>query len=104
MIATLQPGLQYRLPDLDTICAINGGTNPHYERASVESRDWVNSYRLFNPKKMAYFTRGSMELLGSYTFPYADYTKFRTCCDLVSSVCARCLSVCIWLGELTVKR
>jgi hypothetical protein len=85
MIAPLAPSLQYRLPDLDTICAIKGGSNPHYERASAESREWINSYRLFPPKKQAYFTRGSMELLGSYTFPYADYAKFRTTCDLVCS-------------------
>ncbi|TBU32549.1 terpenoid synthase [Dichomitus squalens] len=75
---------QFTLPDLVAVCPFRSSTNPHYEKASSESRAWVNRYQLFRGKKLAYFLSGSNELLVSYTYPYAGYDQFRTCCDFVN--------------------
>ncbi|KAL0954655.1 hypothetical protein HGRIS_003606 [Hohenbuehelia grisea] len=75
---------QFVLPDLLSMCPLEGFTNPHYERAAEESRAWINSYNVFTDRKRAFFVQGCNELLVSHTFPYAGYEEFRTCCDLVN--------------------
>jgi hypothetical protein len=76
--------LQFSLPDLLPLCPLKGSTNPHYVKAGVESSAWVNSYNLFTDRKRAFFIQGSNELLVSHTYPYADYERFRTCCDFIN--------------------
>ena len=72
------------LPDLFSLStAFRDATNPHWKRASVESRKWVNSYNVFNDHRRAFFIQGQSELLVSHVFPYAGYEEFRTCCDFV---------------------
>lgn len=75
---------QFTLPDLLSVCPLNGSTNPHYKEAAAESRAWINSYNVFTDEKRAFFIQGSNELLVSHTYPYAGYEQFRTCCDFVN--------------------
>ncbi|KDQ53197.1 hypothetical protein JAAARDRAFT_162104 [Jaapia argillacea MUCL 33604] len=75
---------QFYIPDLLSICPLRGSTNPHYEKARVESSAWISSYNLFSDRKRLFFILGSNELLVSHTYPYAGYEQFRTCCDFVN--------------------
>ena len=75
---------KFVLPDLLSICPINGSTNPHYETAAAESRAWVNGFNVFHGEKLAFFLTGSNELLVSHTYPYAEYEQFRTACDFIN--------------------
>ena len=75
---------QFTLPNLLALCPLKGSTSPHYEKASAESRAWINAYHLFKGKKLEFFLSGSNELLVSHTYPYAAYDQFRTCCDFVN--------------------
>ena len=72
------------LPDLLSICPIEGSTSPHYEAAAAESRAWVNGFNMFHGEKLTFFLTGSNELLVSHTYPYAGYEQFRTACDFVN--------------------
>ncbi|KZT73096.1 terpenoid synthase [Daedalea quercina L-15889] len=72
------------LPDLFGLCTFKSSTNPHYTSAAAESSAWINGYNIFTDRKRAYFIQGCNELLVSYTYPYADYEQFRTCCDFVN--------------------
>ena len=74
----------FRLPDLHSVCPLQGSTSPHYEAAARESSAWVNSYNFFVDRKRAEFVQGCNELLVSHTYPYADFDQFRTCCDFVN--------------------
>lgn len=77
---------QFKLPDLISMSsAFPDATNPHWKRVSAESREWVNSYRVFSDQqRLAFFTSGQSELLCSYAYPYAGYDAFRACCDFVN--------------------
>lgn len=77
---------QFTLPDLFALSsAFPDATNPHWKRACAESRDWVNSYRVFSDEeRRAFFTQGQSELLCSHAYPYAGYEQFRTCCDFIN--------------------
>lgn len=74
------------LPDLFALSTpFKDATNPHWARASAESRDWVNGYNAFTDlRRRAFFLQGQSELLVSHAYPYAEYEEFRTCCDLVN--------------------
>lgn len=72
------------LPDLLSLCPFQPMTNTHYIRGAAESRAWINAYDVFTDKKRAFFVQGCNELLVSYTYPYAGYETFRTCCDFVN--------------------
>ncbi|EPQ52751.1 terpenoid synthase [Gloeophyllum trabeum ATCC 11539] len=78
------PLQQFYLPDLLAVVPLQGSTNPHYDKVSIESSAWVSSYNLFTNRKRLYFVLGSNELLVSHTYPYADRDQFRTCCDFVN--------------------
>ncbi|THH14398.1 hypothetical protein EW146_g5932 [Bondarzewia mesenterica] len=76
---------QFTLPDLFAVStAFKDTTNPHWKRASIESKSWVNSYHVFSDRRRAFFLQGQSELLVSHAYPYADYEEFRTCCDFVN--------------------
>ncbi|KZT29709.1 terpenoid synthase [Neolentinus lepideus HHB14362 ss-1] len=77
---------QFYIPDLPAVCPLVEGssTNPHYEKAGVESSRWVSNYKIFTNRKRLFFVLGSNELLVSHTYPYAGYEEFRTVCDLVN--------------------
>lgn len=76
---------QYRLPDLLSVSTpFTDDTNPHWNHASIESRDWVNSYHVFADRRQTFFRQGQSELLASHAWPYAGYEEFRTCCDFVN--------------------
>jgi hypothetical protein len=72
------------LPDLLSICPINGSTNPHYETATAESRAWLNSFNIFHGENLTLLLACNSELLVSHTYPYAAYEQFRTACDFVT--------------------
>ncbi|KAF8652264.1 hypothetical protein AX16_004480 [Volvariella volvacea WC 439] len=76
----------YTLPDLQAVCPLKGGTNPHYKKGAAESRAWVDSFQLdiFNNNAAAIIKRSSVELLASYTYPTTAYPQFRTCCDFLN--------------------
>ncbi|KZV98043.1 terpenoid synthase [Exidia glandulosa HHB12029] len=60
-------------------------TNPHYERAAHESRAWVSSHNVMNPRKLAaVFGQGDFERLASRCFPYAGFDELRTLCDFAN--------------------
>ena len=50
-------GFTFVLPDLETpICALfSRATNPHYQAAAQESRDWLDTFDFFAEKKRAHF-------------------------------------------------
>lgn len=75
---------RFVLPDLPSLCPFQPSTNPHYTRGAAESRAWINAYDVFTDRKRAFFVQGCNELLVSYTYPYACYEQFRTCCDFVN--------------------
>lgn len=76
---------QFRIPDLISMSsAFPDALNPHWKRASEESRAWVNSYDVFSDRRRAFFIQGQSELLASHTWPYAGYEEYRTCCDFVN--------------------
>ncbi|KAI0065942.1 terpenoid synthase [Artomyces pyxidatus] len=73
------------LPDLLSLSiAFPDATNPHWKPAAAESRDWVNSYKVFSDRRRAFFFQGQSELLVSHCYPYAEFEQFRTCCDFVN--------------------
>ncbi|KAI0320270.1 terpenoid synthase [Amylostereum chailletii] len=73
------------LPDLVAhSTAFTDATNPHWERAAAESKEWVNSYKVFADRRRAFFLQGQSELLVSHAYPYAAYQEFRTICDFVN--------------------
>ncbi|KAI5835131.1 terpenoid synthase [Schizophyllum commune Tattone D] len=78
------------LPDLESpVCALfPRATNPHYGAVLDESREWFDSFSFFPDKKRAYFQQCIFELLASHSFPYAEYSKFRVCCDWLNLVFA----------------
>ena len=76
---------RFILPDLISMSSpFKDATNPHWKRASAESRTWVNSYSIFSDRRRAFFLQGQSELLVSHAYPYAAYEEFRTCCDFVN--------------------
>ncbi|KAL1724354.1 isoprenoid synthase domain-containing protein [Schizophyllum commune] len=78
------------LPDLKSpVCALFlKATNPHYGAVSEESREWIDSFAFFPDKKRVQFQQCIFELLASHSYPYADYSKFRVCCDFLNLVFA----------------
>ncbi|KAL1668106.1 isoprenoid synthase domain-containing protein [Schizophyllum commune] len=78
------------LPDLKSpVCALfPKATNPHYGAVSEESREWIDSFAFFPDKKRVQFQQCIFELLASHSYPYADYSKFRVCCDFLNLVFA----------------
>ena len=72
------------LPDLLSICPLEGSISQHHERAARESSAWVDSYNFFVDRKRMEFITGCNELLVSHAYPYADYEQFRTVCDFVN--------------------
>ena len=42
--------------------------------------------QLFNESQRERFSKCNLELLCSYTYPYANFHEFRTCCDYMSMV------------------
>src|SRR5260370_13393072 len=73
------------LPDLFSLSsALQFASNPFWKRGAIESRRWVDSYRVFADRRRAFFLQGQSELLCSHSYPYAGYEEFRTCCDLVN--------------------
>jgi len=74
------------LPDLLKICPWNPSTNPNYEKAAAESSALTESLilHLFSDAKHQHFVRSAVELLASYTYPYAGFEEFRTCCDCIN--------------------
>ena len=83
-LSTMPMPAKFVLPDLFSICPINGSTSPHYEAAAAESRAWVNGFNVFHGEKLKFFLAGNNELLISHAFPYAEYEQFRTACDCVN--------------------
>ncbi|KAL0574886.1 Sesquiterpene synthase 10 [Marasmius crinis-equi] len=75
---------QFLLPDLLAICTLKGSINPHYRDAGSASSAWIDSYDVFTDRKRADFVQSCAELLVAYTYPYAEYEQFRTCCDFVN--------------------
>lgn len=85
MQQTTHSSSQYRLPDLLSIsAAFTDATNRHWARASIESKEWVNSYHVFSESRSRVLAQGQHELLAAHGWPYADYEEFRTCCDYVN--------------------
>src|SRR5258708_10895189 len=75
----------FYLPDLLSLSSpFKGSTNPHYRKASTESRAWVNSYNVFTDRNRAFFIQACNQLLFSHTYPHAGYEKFPTICDFVN--------------------
>ncbi|KAH9945296.1 terpenoid synthase [Epithele typhae] len=72
------------LPDLHAMTPFVGSFNPHHDAVSVESSQWINSYRVLSDRKRAFFLQGGSELLCSHAYPYASYERVRTCCDFVN--------------------
>jgi hypothetical protein len=76
--------VQFTLPDLLSLCPLEGATNPHYERIAAESRAWIHSFDVLPDQKRAFFISGCSELLVSHAYAYAGDEEFRTVCDVVS--------------------
>ncbi|TFY78436.1 hypothetical protein EWM64_g5579 [Hericium alpestre] len=77
--------VQFTIPDLFGLSTVfTDAVNPHWERASAESRAWVNGFQMFNDKRAAFFLSGQSELLVSHAYPYAGYEEYRTVCDFVN--------------------
>ncbi|KAF8656780.1 hypothetical protein AX16_002332 [Volvariella volvacea WC 439] len=74
----------YVLPDLLSSCPLRDATNPYYIEAGEDSRNWINSFNLFNDRKRAFFMIGCNELLVSHVYPYAGHEQFRTLCDFIN--------------------
>ncbi|OCH86166.1 terpenoid synthase [Obba rivulosa] len=72
------------LPDLIALCPFEGSINTHYPEAAHESSAWIDSFKMFKDRKREFFLQGGSELLCAHVFPYADYDKFRTCCDFIN--------------------
>lgn len=72
------------LPDLLSLCPFPARANPHFERASKESYEWLSGFGVFKDRKRAFFIQGENELLCSYAYPYADYEQLRGCSDFVN--------------------
>nr|BDI63092.1 sesquiterpene synthase [Auriscalpium vulgare] len=73
------------LPDLLSLSTpFQDATNPHWKRVAAESRNWVNSYKVFSDRRRAFFFQGQSELLTSHCYPYADAEEYRMCCDFIN--------------------
>ncbi|KAI5116915.1 hypothetical protein M0805_002120 [Coniferiporia weirii] len=76
--------LEFKIPDLLSICQFPSSINPQYKRAAKESVDWISSFAPLGVDTHAFFTEMDSVLLAAYVYPYAPYEKFRICCDLIN--------------------
>jgi hypothetical protein len=77
----------FTLPDLESMFSVlpDGGTNPHYEAARREARQWIAHYNrlAFGPMMTAFLENCEFELSSSYTYPQLDKEGLRATMDWV---------------------
>ncbi|KZT30005.1 terpenoid synthase [Neolentinus lepideus HHB14362 ss-1] len=75
-------------PNLDTLRAFPLLCNPLYDIVRAESSKWIESFGhyLENPQKRDFLRSANFELLGSYTYPTADYEALRAICDWFNAI------------------
>ncbi|VDB85484.1 unnamed protein product [Peniophora sp. CBMAI 1063] len=76
----------FYLPDLLSLSApFESSKNPHYVRASAESRTWLAQYmHIFDDQERATFGLACFELLVANTYPKVPFEEFRTVCDFIN--------------------
>ena len=77
---------QFTLPDLHSMCPLEVATNIHYESAGKESRDWIDSFKVFRDEKHAAFIASDNELLVAHAYPTAPRDRLRVCCDFINAL------------------
>ncbi|KAG8908272.1 hypothetical protein FRB99_007805 [Tulasnella sp. 403] len=76
--------IQFILPDIIEYCPFELKVNPNYPAASAESDAWFDSFNIHKGDKYAEFHRARFGLLTAMSYPEADYTHLRNCCDFMS--------------------
>ncbi|EMD34164.1 hypothetical protein CERSUDRAFT_107906 [Gelatoporia subvermispora B] len=66
------------------MCPFEGSVSPHYPEAADMSSAWITSFNMFKDRKREFFLQMGSELLCAHVYWYADFERFRACCDFVN--------------------
>ncbi|KAF9002156.1 isoprenoid synthase domain-containing protein [Cyathus striatus] len=75
---------QYKLPDLFASWPWQRLLSPHFEQVEVESRTWVESFKIFGEKEQISFNKCDFNLLACLTYPLGNKDYARVACDLMN--------------------
>lgn len=78
----------FLMPDLERAFSLalpNNGLNPHHDQVRPDARAWINQYNasVYGPKMRVFMDNCNLELLNSFTYPYANQDGLRATMDLV---------------------